>query len=462
MQRKYNPFGLVLGIIIGVIILISIVTYVISTKHSENNALNELIVEVEKKTLTVNIDASGRVEPIKTVNISPVNPGRIAKLLVDQGSIVQPGQPLAIMENQEEYAEKLQAEAQVRQAQASLQETEIKLPREIKALEVQLVQALARVEEAKQRITSQIEQTKSQLVQAELNLKLATNQVKRNKSLIDEGAISQDQFDEIRNEYLVSQTSVQEITQRLDELNDSGFAEIQRLEAAVKEAQISLEEKKRSANLEIEGLKASLQEAQANLEKMKIRLKETYIEAPFDGIITQKYASEGAFVTPTTSASTSASATSTSIFALAKGLEIVAKVPEIDITEIKLEQKVNIVADAYPDYTFQGVVTQIAPEAIIEQNVTSFEVKVALVTGLDKLLSQMNVDVTFLGESITNALMIPTVAIVTQNGQTGVMVPDQNNQPIFHSLKLGVTVGQETQVLDGLSPDDKIFINLPN
>jgi len=52
------------------------------------------------------------------------------------------------------------------------------------------------------------------------------------------------------------------------------------------------------------------------------QVDDTIIRAPFAGIVTQKYATVGAIVTPTTSASSTASATSTSIVALASELEI--------------------------------------------------------------------------------------------------------------------------------------------
>jgi len=77
---------------------------------------------------------------------------------------------------------------------------------------------------------------------------------------------------------------------------------------------------------------------------------DTIIRAPFAGIVTQKYATVGAIVTPTTSASSTASATSTSIVALASELEIKVNVPETDI-QVKNGQRVEIVADAYPDRT---------------------------------------------------------------------------------------------------------------
>ena len=192
-----------------------------------------------------------------------------------------------------------------------------------------------------------------------------------------------------------------------------------------------------------------------------IQFQDTAIRAPFDGIVTQKYANPGAFVTPTTSASSTASATSSSIIALARGLKVVAKVPEVDIALIKQGQPVMINADAYPNETFKGQVVLIAPEAVVENNVTSFEVTIAIGTGREKLLSRMNVDVKFLGEAIQDALVVPTVAIVTQNGETGVMVADENEQPQFKPVTIGQVLDEKTQILSGLTPGERVFIDLP-
>jgi len=103
----------------------------------------------------------------------------------------------------------------------------------------------------------------------------------------------------------------------------------------------------------------------------------------------------------------------------------------------------------------------IAPEAVVEQNVTSFQVRVALETGTQELRSGMNVDVTFLGEQVPNALMVPTVAIVTERGETGVLVPGNNNQPIFRPVTIGLSLQDRTQILSGLNEGDRVFVDLP-
>ncbi len=461
LDKQTNPLPWIFGTMVGGILLVVGITYTSLNRPKTTNIIDEYTVTVDRETVNLEIQASGTVEPIQSVNISPKNPGRIVKLLVDQGVIVKQGQPIAVMENEELYAQGIQAEARVKEAQAALQETDIRIQGEIQTLSAQLAQATARLEESKQRIPQQIAQVRSQLKEAESRLRLAESQLKRNENLLKEGAIAQDRYDQLGNDYMVAQANIQEIIQRLQELQATEDPEIQRLEAAVGEIKIALEERQVRKQAEIEKLKANVESIQANLEIAKIQYKDTYITAPFDGIITQRFATEGAFVTPTTSASSTASATSTSIVALARGLEIVAKVPEIDLDQIRIGQPVEIIADAYPNQTFQGIVRAIAPEAIIEQNVTSFEVKIDILTGQEKLLSKMNVEVNFLGRQLDNILVVPTVAIVTEKGQTGVMIPNQENEPQFQPITIGASVDDKTQVLSGLMPGQKVFIDLP-
>jgi HlyD family secretion protein len=65
------------------------------------------------------------------------------------------------------------------------------------------------------------------------------------------------------------------------------------------------------------------------------------------------------------------------------------------------------------------------------------------------------------GNSLDSALVIPTVAIVTKDGQSGVLVPDERDRPEFVPVTLGSGIGDQTQVLDGLESGDRVFIDLP-
>lgn len=140
-----------------------------------------------------------------------------------------------------------------------------------------------------------------------------------------------------------------------------------------------------------------------------------------------------------------------------------AKVAENSISQIRVGQQVVIKADAYLGKTFQGRVKQIATQATVEQNVTSFEVEVTLLSDSKKLLrSGMNVSVEFKVGQLQNAIAVPTVAVVRQQNVTGVFVASANQQPVFTPITTGATVNNRTEVKTGLNGTEKVLISLPS
>jgi HlyD family secretion protein len=209
-------------------------------------------------------------------------------------------------------------------------------------------------------------------------------------------------------------------------------------------------------------------QARGDLQTIKAQLDDTVIRAPFAGVITQKYADVGAFVTPTTSASATSSATSSSIFALAGQLEGLANVSETDIGSIYPGQPVELQVDAYPGRIFHGKVRLIAPDSVVVQNVTSFQVRITLGDqasladqGRDKLISGMNFAASFVVGRHLNSLLVPTPAIVTRQGGLGVYLPAAGASPRFQPVRVGATVGTKTEVLAGLSAGQKVLITFP-
>ena len=465
--------------------------------------------------LTERITASGNVIPFQTANISPKTAGRVAQLFVEQGDRVVWGQKIAQMENAEAQATFAQAQANVQQAianlnkakngsrseeiaqaKARLEQAQANLnkakngnrPEETAQVRAKLAQAQANLNLSRSIAPQQIEQATAQLASATAKLKLAQATINRYRSLQASGAIAQDKLDQATADYQTARANLLDAQQKLQQVRNSTQSEQNQRQAAVTEAQQALRQsqlgsrtedvaslaaqvdqaqaayqqaKNGSRPEEIAQLTAALAVANAQLQSARAQLNDSTVVAPFAGLITQRYASVGAFVTPTTSASTSTSATSTSIVALAKDMEIKAKVPEVDIGKIKVGQKVEITADAYSDRPFQGTVRLVAPEAVVEQNVTSFEVRVALDTGKDVLRSGMNVNAIFSGKRTNNALTVPTVAISSRRGQTGVYIGGSNNEPIFKVIKVGATVRDKVQVLEGLKPGDRVFIDVP-
>jgi HlyD family secretion protein len=188
------------------------------------------------------------------------------------------------------------------------------------------------------------------------------------------------------------------------------IAELAQAQAELAQAQEQLRElEKGSRPEEIEQFKAKVAAAKAKVALVQTQIKDTGIYAPFDGIVSQKYATVGAIVTPNVSASTTSSATSTSIVSIASRLEV----------------------------------------------------KVELITGEAELRSGMNVDAVFVGKKIDNALTIPTVAITTKQGEIGVMVAGDRGKAEFKPVRVGFSEGGQTQIVRGLEPGDLVFIDFP-
>jgi HlyD family secretion protein len=477
LGKSNRPLLWIFGFMASGFLAVGLISYRLLQTPSPSLELAKLTVPVQRETLSVEIKASGTVEPIQSVNISPKNPGRLMRLLVEQGMPVKQGQAIAVMDNQEIVAQGMQAEARAKEAAANLEEAKRRIPEEIRQAQARYYQAQAnykqleaRLSQARERIPGDVNQVQAQVTAAQSRFRLSENRLKRNENLAREGAISSDQFDAVLNDYLSAKAVLGEAIRKLEQTTKTASPEVEGIQqemlgasAAIAEAKFALEQRQKTSETEIARLESVLAGARAQLEQVKIQYRDTLITAPFDGIVTQKYATEGAFVTPTTSASSTASATSTSIVALARGLEVVAKVPEVDVGLLQRGQPVQIVADAFPDAMFKGQVIRIAPEAIVEENVTSFEVTIGLIDGQDQLKSKMNVDVTFLGRPKENALVVPTVAIVTREGQSGVLVPDptKENQPLFKPVTIGLVMDNKTQILSGVDAGEKVFIDLP-
>jgi HlyD family secretion protein len=461
-----NPFRWLIGLMAaGVVVVGATTTYTFVNQGTRKEDITQLTVPVEAKNVTLRITTSGKVVPVQSVNISPKNPGILKQLYVEQGDRVQTGKILARMDSADIQARIQQFSANLAQSQAQLAEAQAgSRPQEIDQSKARLSQAQAQLDQAKAGNRPQeIAQAQALVDAAQAKANYSSKKVKRYQYLYQQGAVQKQELDQFISEDKSAIANLLEAQKRLS-LQQAGSRseEMAQRKAVVEEAKAQLQLMENGTRPEIINQRqAAMASAQAQLKAEQVNLEDTIIRAPFAGIVTQKYANIGAFVTPTTSASSSASATSSSIVAVARGLEVLAQVPEADIGRIKQGQSVEIVADAYPDQVFKGRVRLISPEAVVEQGVTSFQIRVALDTGADQLRSGLNVDLTFLGDRLSNALVLPTVAIVTEKGQTGVLIPDAKNKAQFREVTIGSQIKDQTQILEGVKVGDRVFIDPP-
>ncbi len=58
-------------------------------------------------------------------------------------------------------------------------------------------------------------------------------------------------------------------------------------------------------------------------------------------------------------------------------------------------------------------------------------------------------------------LVVPTVSLVTKNGEKGVLVIGENYEPLFQNVELGLSEGSKTEIISGIELGDRIFIAIP-
>ncbi len=112
--------------------------------------------------------------------------------------------------------------------------------------------------------------------------------------------------------------------------------------------------------------------AKNDLEQAEINLGYATIYSPINGVVLSRSVEEGQTV-----ASSFSTPTLFEIAADLKDMRVIANVDEADIGDVADGQKVEFSVDAYPGVMFEGRVTQVRQEAIVENNVTTYEVVIS-------------------------------------------------------------------------------------
>ena len=386
------------------------------------------------------------------------------------------------------------AEAQVAEQQATLQKLlNGNRSQDIAVAEAQLAEQQANLQKLlKGNRPEDIAQAIAKLRDAEYAKNQAEEDFQRNQELYNAGALALQVVNNSRTARDRAQTQVRQAEQAVALLRSGTRPEeIAAARAAVEQkrqaltlarsgarpediaaGQAAVEQKQQALALleagsrpeDIAQARAQVLAARGSLQSVQALIDDTVLRAPFTGTVTRKYADPGAFVTPTTAGSAVSSATSSSILSLASKNQLVANVAETNISQIQMGQAASIQADAFAGKTFAGKITQISPQSIVQQNVTSFEVKAAIINDDKQMLrSGMNVNVEFKAGELKNVLVVPTAAIVRQQRETGVYVPGgEDGKPAFMPIKTGITVDDKTEVRSGLKGNEKVLISLPS
>jgi HlyD family secretion protein len=359
----------------------------------------EKIVKAERGDVARSVVARGRIEPLSKVEVKSKANGIIQALLVDVGDAVKPDQILAELD-------KADLQAQVREAKATRDGEEANLQAAVAA-------------EAKARIEA-----------ANPELAFARRDSERAQELFKQKIASQQQLDDASRAYELSKNRQQ------------------LLEAAVQTAAAQVEQ----ARARVAAAKAALDRAEENLRYATIR-------APFAGIVLTRPTEVGDAVSSILNLGSAA----TLIMTLGdlSSVYIKGEVDEADIGKADCGQRVRTRVESFPSETFEGVVKRIAPMGKQENNVTTFEVRVSIANPQGKLRVNMTANAEIVLDERKNTLLIPEAALVyDKDKNVSVQRLDTSAGQGWRkqALKIGISNGQRTEVLEGLKAGDELVL----
>lgn len=166
------------------------------------------------------------------------------------------------------------------------------------------------------------------------------------------------------------------------------------------------------SNLEYADAQISLQETQKQLDDYNVT-------APISGTVLTKTSKAGDTIDKTNSTVTMM------VIGDVSRLKFNLDIDELDISTVSVGQQVNVTADALPDETFIGEISEISMQGESQNGVTTYTAKV-VINEPGNLRPSMNVDASIVTASAENVLRVPTTDIKTARGKSYVFVQDEN------------------------------------
>ncbi|MFI3296245.1 MAG: efflux RND transporter periplasmic adaptor subunit [bacterium] len=179
-----------------------------------------------------------------------------------------------------------------------------------------------------------------------------------------------------------------------------------------------------------ESARNSLEISKNDLKRSETNLGYATIYSPIDGVVISKDVEEGQTV-----ASSFSTPTLFTIAADLKDMQVIADVDEADIGNVEVGQKCQFQVDAYPSLTFEGVVTQIRQEGVVESNVVTYEVVISAANPDLKLKPGLTANIEIFILDVECNTVVPVAALTFTPDVEGIEIPSvlngetANNRP---------------------------------
>ena len=211
----------------------------------------------------------------------------------------------------------------------------------------------------------------------------------------------------------------------------------------------------------VEGTKATLEAAQNQLagaqaqqERDKVLFQYAQITAPFDGVVTQRFANLGTLVQAGTSSSTQA----LPIVRLSQDnlFRLVIPVPESYVKFIKVGDSVLVHVPSL-DRTVPGRVARFSVD--VKEDTRTMHTEVDVPNPDHVLMPGVFAEATLTLEQRTRALAVPLQAINREGDETTVTVVNPVNRIENRQVILGLETPTDVEVISGLRDGDRIVVS---
>lgn len=444
----------------GTLILLTLITLGIpfallsSQRSSAANARgvgdleNAQLYQVERENVTRHVEAVGEVEADEIVQLVFEAGGRIAEVYVREGDYVTQGSVLARLENDHQMLAYQQAALELNQRELEKYDLMEISEDDLRVAEAQLRAAWTQLGNAANSIRDEdIAALETQAAESQREYEYLLAQ--RDQA---PGGWNGDGYQQL--DARAGQASFQAelarlqadlLRQQREPAQNIAYAQVLNAQSQLEvilagptDAQI------RQADIEIA-------QAQSQLVRAETNYNETFLLAPFDGIISRLDIEDGALVVADSSI-----AEMTDISPLTLNIEV----DEVDIGLIESGMTVLVELDALPGVELEAIIEEIAPRGEDNSGIVTYDVDVNLIEDNPMVRVGMTADTTIVIEQESDSLSVPNPYITrdTETGQPYVTVLRDDGRLEEVSVTLGLAGTDNTAVVSGLEEGDLIVL----
>jgi RND family efflux transporter MFP subunit len=217
--------------------------------------------------------------------------------------------------------------------------------------------------------------------------------------------------------------------------------------------------KDRASAAQVDAAKSALAAAEQQLDVSKASRTQiaamwdyTHIAAPFDGVVTWRYADTGALVQAGTS---NASAQPVVKLAQVSTLRLRVPVPEALAGQIRAGSPAEVTVQATKEH-FTAKVARFTDS--LDRSTRTMQVEFDIPNKNNHLAPGMYANVVLEVQNKSDALSVPVQALMHNNDTTSVMALDAQNRVVVRNVTTGIEDPSRVEVVSGLKEGDRVVV----